>query len=119
MSALFLILAFSFNSGANILLKLAAEKGLRLQGFNPVVLARENFLILAALVSFGLNFIFYFLALRNISLSVAYPVMNVMSIIIIYAFAVWYFHERLTAWQTIGYGFLLVGLVMIFYFGKR
>jgi len=119
MSVVFLILAFCFNSGANILLKLAAGRGFQWHGLGFFEILSRNVFIIAALVSFGLNLIFYFLALERIALSIAYPIMNVMSIVIIFGFAIWYFHDSITLWQAIGYALMVTGMVMVFYFSPK
>jgi len=119
MGIIYLILAFSLNSLANVLLKLAATKGFHWQGLGLLGLVRENILVIAALASFGLNLLFYFLALERVALSVAYPIMNVMSIVIVFAFAVWYFHDSLSLWQVVGYTFMVSGMVMVFYFAPK
>ncbi len=116
MPFLYLLLAFTLNGAANVLLKISANRGLDLSVWSPFTLISKNYLFLLGLVIFAANVIFYFLALRSIPISIAYPVMVVMSFLIINAYAVWGLGEVITAGQIAGYLLLVLGLVMIFYF---
>lgn len=116
MPFLYLLLAFTLNGVANVILKLSATRGLDLSVWSPLALASKNYLFLLGLVIFAANVIFYFLALRSIPISLAYPVMVVMSFLIINAYAVWGLGEVITPGQLAGYLLLVLGLLMIFYF---
>lgn len=116
MPIIYLLLAFTFNGVANIILKVAANRGLNLSSHHPVDLISRHSLLLLGLVIFATNVIFYFLALRSIPISIAYPVMVVASFLIINAYAVWGLGEVITPGQIVGYLLLVLGLVMIFYF---
>jgi multidrug transporter EmrE-like cation transporter len=118
MSFIYLITAFSFNAIANILLKVQARAGLKFEGFNLVTL-KNNWLFLLGLFLFATNVIFYFLALRNIPISVAYPVMMVMSFLIINGYAYFFLSEKITPGQIVGYLFVIIGIIMIFSFAKK
>lgn len=119
MSIVYLVAAFTLNSLANILMKISAKSGFKWQGLGIFDIVFQNKFILLALICFGLNFIFYFLALEKIALSVAYPVMNVMSIVIIFGFAVWYFHDSINLVQGIGYALMILGMVLVFAFSGK
>ena len=73
MDYLYLILAFTLNAVANILLKIGSEFGVKI----------TNYYLFAGIALFAINIIFYFLALKNLALSTAYPIMIVMSFLII------------------------------------
>lgn len=118
MSIIYLTVAFLLNSIANILLKFAAKQGLVLSGFSVKTIA-DNIPLLLGFTFFAMNVIFYFLALRSVPVSVAYPVMVVMSLTIISTFSFVYFHEHINITQMVGYGFLLLGLVLIFFFSSN
>jgi multidrug transporter EmrE-like cation transporter len=96
----YLAAAFSLNAIANILLKIGASGGRYL----PVV---------AGLVAFAANAWFYYLALRFLPLSVAYPVMVVMSFVIINTYAYYRLHESITGAQWLGYLLILTGLSLV------
>ncbi len=112
MAYLFLALAFTLNSVANILLKLGAIRGLSLSG-GPLALIEANWQFLLGLSIFALNVIFYFLALRALPLSVAYPVMVVMGFLIVNSYALFALHEPITVGQYIGYVLIVIGLTLV------
>jgi len=108
----YLILAFTLNSTANILLKLGANRGLSLSG-NLLALIQANWQFLLGLAIFATNVIFYFLALRALPLSVAYPVMVVMGFLIVNSYALLMLHEPITTGQFIGYFLIVIGLTLV------
>lgn len=112
MAYLYLALALSLNSIANILLKLGAERGLSLSG-GLLAMAEANWQVLLGLSIFALNVIFYFLALRALPLSIAYPVMVAMSFLIVNSYALIALHEPVTAGQYIGYLLIVIGLTLV------
>jgi len=115
MNIVYLAIAFTLNSVANILLKLSARGG---EGEGIVSLARNPFFISGAAL-FALNIVFYYLALRTLPLSVAYPVMVAMSFIIVNGYALFGFGERITALQLAGYALVIIGIIMVFFLGER
>lgn len=118
-SFIYLIIAFSLNSIANILLKLKARQGgFELADLNLLGLISHNFLFLAGIFLFAVNVVFYFLALRAIPLSTAYPVMTVMSFLIINSYAYFFIGEEIGMMQIVGYLFIIMGIIFIFYFSK-
>ena len=112
MAYLYLALAFTLNSIANILLKLGAIQGLSLSG-NLIAIVQANWQFLLGLAIFATNVIFYFLALRALPLSVAYPVMVVMGFLIVNSYALFALHEPITTWQHIGYLLIVIGLTLV------
>ena len=118
MNLIFLALAFTFNAAANVLLKIGAQHGFQTHG-NLLEMLRGNSASIAGLLLFALNVVFYFLALRSVPLSVAYPIMTIMSFIIINSVAYFYLNENINSGQLAGYGFLVVGLFCIFYFSDK
>lgn len=113
MSYLFLILAFSFNALANILLKVGSRSGFVLEPATPAALLMNNWLFIAGCGVFAVNVLFYFLALRSFPISVAYPVMVVMSFIIINGYALTMLGETITMLQLVGYALIIVGLLLV------
>ena len=118
MPIFYLTLAFILNATANILLKLGAKKGLALHGISLATIT-DNYLFILGIILFGMNAIFYFLALSTLSLSIAYPIMVGMSLIIINIFAIINLHEQITIPQIFGYVLLIVGTVIIFSFSAN
>lgn len=116
---LYLIIAFSLNSIANILLKLKAKQGgFELSDLSFWSLISNNFLFLAGIFLFAVNVVFYFLALRSVPLSTAYPVMTIMSFLIINSYAYFFIGEEIGIMQIVGYLFIIIGIIFIFYFSK-
>lgn len=103
MAYLWLTLAFGLNAFANILLKLGANKGLVL----------GNWQLLGGLFFFAINVVFYFLALRALPLSVAYPIMVAMSFLLINGYAFLTLGEPVTPLQIVGYVLIIGGLVLV------
>ncbi len=112
MAYLYLALAFTLNSIANILLKLGAERVLSFSG-GLFAIIQANWQVLLGLTIFATNIIFYFLALRALPLSVAYPVMVVMGFLIVNSYALIMLHEPITVGQYIGYVLIIVGLTLV------
>ena len=112
MAYIYLALAFTLNSVANILLKLGATRGLSFSG-GILAIAGSNWQFLLGLAIFASNIIFYFLALRALPLSVAYPVMVVMGFLIVNGYALLVLHEPIVIWQYIGYLLIVTGLILV------
>jgi len=118
MTYLFLILALLLNSLAHIVLKLGALGGLWLNSLNPIQLIINNYLAVLSASFFGVSFFFYFLALRTVPLSVAFPVVIVASVLIINSFAYFYLRETISLWQALGYLLIVAGILLVFFTGK-
>lgn len=113
-SYLFLIIALSLNAAANILIKISADKGFKPSGATSLLnYIIHNSMFLLGLIFFGLNVIFYYLALRSVPLVSAYPIMVGMSFLIISFFSFWYLHERITLTHIISSLFILIGIIGI------
>ncbi len=109
MDYLYLILAFTLNAVANILLKIGSEFGVKI----------TNYYLFAGIALFAINIIFYFLALKNLALSTAYPIMIVMSFLIINSYAYFGFHEKISLFQIIGYILIITGLILVIKFNEN
>lgn len=112
MAYVYLASAFLLNALGNIFLKLGAGKGMVFTG-NPAFFLANNWLFVAGLLFFGLNAVFYFLALRSLPISTAYPIMVVMSFILINSYALTVLGEHLAPLQVAGYALLVLGLLLI------
>lgn len=114
MAYVYLVCAFTLNAIANILLKLGAERGLSTSLSDGVLaLFVANWQFLLGLFIFAANVIFYFLALRALPLSIAYPVMVAMSFLIINGYAFMALGEHVTSLQLVGYVAIVGGLVLV------
>ncbi len=118
MHYLFLILAFTLNATANILLKVGSSKGLLLTGAPLGELIAHNAQTLLGITLFGLNAVFYFLALRDIPLSVGYPIMVVATLLIVNAYAAIALREHISAPQLVGYALIIAGIALVFLFKR-
>jgi multidrug transporter EmrE-like cation transporter len=114
MSYIFLLLAFLLNSAANILLKSGSSNGLKLDSFSPFYLIQNNSYLIFGFICFALNALFYFLALKNIPLSLGYPIMVTMSLIIIGLYSFLILGENFSYMQAIGYAIIITGVVVTF-----
>ncbi len=112
MAYFFLSAAFILNAAANILLKIGATRGLSMSG-SLLTLVTSNWQALLGLTLFASNVLFYFLALRALPLSVAYPVMVAMSFFLINGFALLFLHEQSSFLQIAGYVCILMGIILV------
>ena len=62
---------------------------------------------------FALNVVLYFLALRNLPISLAYPVMVVGGFLIINTYAVVYLKEEIVSIQILGYLCIVAGILLV------
>jgi multidrug transporter EmrE-like cation transporter len=112
MAYIFLIVAFSLNALANILLKQGALRGLDLaHGLLPAILG--NWQLIAGAAIFALNILFYFLALRTLPLSFAYPVMVAMGFLIVNGYAIFGLGETIVLREIVGFVLIVIGLMLV------
>jgi len=114
---LYLALAFTLNAGANILLKISSVKGIVLSKPLPEALV-ANWQFIAGVALFAVNVLFYFLALRALPLSIAYPIMVAMSFLLINGYAFVALGENIAPFQIAGYILIIVGLVLVIRFAQ-
>lgn len=113
MAYFFLFGAFVLNSLANLLLKLGAQKGFVLTSFRPLFLLTNNWQFILGCLFFIANVPLYFLSLKYLPLSVAYPIMVIMSFILVNILAVVFLHEVVNLVQFCGYVLLIGGLLLV------
>ena len=111
MAIIYLIGAFVMNASANVLLKIAASKGVVLSGGFSHILW-ENRFIFISLCLFGLNLVLYFLALRLVPISVAYPIMIGMTFVITVSVSL-FLGEHISALHWTGLALILAGLLIV------
>ncbi len=105
--------AFLCNAFANIFLKIGSQHGLDLSTWNPFLFISKNPAFVVGIVLFACNALLYFLALRTLPLSVAYPVMVAMSFIIVGSYAIFGIGEQVSLIQIIGYALILAGIALV------
>lgn len=118
MKSSYYILAFAIvsNALANILIKTGINRagGLRLTQLSDIV---HNFLlnwvIWLGIVFFGLTLLAYANVLSNLNLSVAYPIMTSLGLVIVTLVSVLFLHERLLMMQIAGILFIILGVWMV------
>ena len=111
MGYLFLGLALTLNASANILLKIGSANLPKKFDLMAIIF---NIPLVTGLFLFGLNIVFYSLALAKINLSIAYSVMTVGGIVIITLVSCFYLNETINVKQIIGIFLLLLGLFFVF-----
>lgn len=113
MGYLFLALALILNAVANVLLKIGAG---RLGDFGApgfAVRLATNYHLLAGLVLFALNVVFYAAALTRLNLSVAYPVMTAGGVLIVVSLSFFLLKEPLAPAQMLGLLLLVAGILLV------
>jgi len=95
-----LFLALFLNAFSNIAVKIAAIKSAKL-------------FILAGLLGFGIQFLFYAFALKKINLSIAYPIMVGSGFVIISLFSYFYLKEHMNIYDFVGMVLIFVGVLLI------
>jgi multidrug transporter EmrE-like cation transporter len=113
MGYLFLALALILNACANILLKIGAGHLGRLDAPDLIGRLVTNYHLMAGLVLFALNVVFYIAALSRLNLSVAYPVMTAGGILIVVTVSALYLREPITTTQMLGFLFLVLGIGLV------
>jgi multidrug transporter EmrE-like cation transporter len=99
---IYLALAFSLNSFGNILLKIGAEKN-------------NYFYLGIGFVMFAMNAAFYFLALKSIPISLAYPIMISFSLMLIASYAFVFLGEQFSYYHLIGYSLIILGVIVTYW----
>ena len=113
---LFLLTALVCNAAANVLIKYAMVRGEPLPAGSSLVsrlLGVISPLFVLGVVLFGLNLMFYSMALRSFRISVAYPVMVSGGYCLILIAGWFLFHERLNLVQYGGIALILSGIWLV------
>lgn len=118
MAYIYLIISFVLNGIANLMLRFSAlnEPSLKLKDFSLQYIMQfiaEHKWLLIGLSIFAANVIFYMLSLRSLPVSIAYPVMVAMSLLIVATGAHVVFKETITNTQIIGFVFLIIAVYLL------
>ncbi len=114
-ATLALIFALVANATANVLIRWGM-KDLELSLAQPVATLKSILLngrVMAGIVLFALNVLAYAYALSKIRLSVAYPVMTSMGLIIVMVLSWQLMGERITPLQIGGTALIIGGVVLV------
>jgi len=110
-----LVFALLANATANVLIRWGM-KDLQLSLGQPAQVARAilfNGRVMAGIVLFACNVLAYAYALSRIRLSVAYPVMTSLGLVIVMVLSFVLMGERITPLQVVGTALILGGVVLV------
>jgi multidrug transporter EmrE-like cation transporter len=113
MTYFYLVVAMVLNALANMLLKQGAAHFGGLGEPHLVQRVLHNPPLLAGLLLFALNVVFYLAALYRLNLSVAYPVMVAGGLVIVTLGSAVWLRETVTVLQWGGIGLLTLGIVLV------
>ena len=113
MGYLFLVVALMLNAAANVLLKIGATRlgGIDEPGFFGRLVS--DYYLLAGLLLFALNVVFYIAALTRLNLSTAYPIMVAGGVLIVVSISVFALREAMTPLQMLGLALLVLGIALV------
>ena len=118
--AVSLVVALVLNATANLMIR-AGAKAIQAQhpgdAAVPILASMKaavvNPWIIGGVMCFGLNLAAYKYALTKFPVSWAYPIMVGAGYAIIVCVAAVWFSERLSVWQMVGVGVILVGVCIV------
>lgn len=108
-------IALVLNATANVALKLGSTQFAAWHDVGVVRAVLGNYALMAGVVLFACNVVFYALALSRIPLSVGYPIMVGGALIIVVLISVLYLRESVTLVQMLGLCLLVAGMVLVSY----
>ena len=114
-ATLALVFALLANATANVLIRWGM-KDLQLSLADPVATARGILLngrVMAGIVLFALNVLAYAFALSKLRLSIAYPVMTSVGLVIVMVLSFALLGEKITGLQMVGTALILGGVVLV------
>ena len=114
-ASLALVFALIANAAANVLIRWGMKDQI-LSPAQPALLVRGILLngrVMAGIVLFALNVLAYAFALSRIRLSVAYPVMTSLGLVIVMVLSYVLMGERITTVQIVGAGLILAGVLLV------
>jgi len=109
-----LALAIIFNAMANILIKVGMNKVGETEGI--LELAKKAVVqpqLIAGIVSFIMAFVSYSYILTKLNLSIAYPIMVSMGLVIVVTVSYLFLHESISIVQIFGFVLIITGVWMV------
>lgn len=113
MAYVLLVTALLLNASANTLLKIGASHFNDATGAGLLERLLGNHALWLGLLLFAINAACYVVALGQLKLSVAYPVMAAGSLVVVALSSVLWLGETLTTLQWAGIALLLLGIVLV------
>ena len=113
MNYLYLLSAVVLNSGANIAVKLHANRNLSLSKISVKTLVSQYWIFFLAIGFFGISLILYSQALRSLKLSVAYQFMAAASFLLVNLLSFLFLGDKITLMQLSGYLLLIIGIILV------
>ncbi|MCP4602253.1 MAG: EamA family transporter [Proteobacteria bacterium] len=111
---IFLVIAIVFNGTANILMKAGMQNAPDVQDATAVI---KHYLtswpLIIGIVLFGLNVIAWTQALSKLPLSMAYPIMLSMSLLVVVSGSMIFFRETISWWQCLGFALIICGVICV------
>ena len=111
-----LILAILFNAGANIMMKWSVIDVVQNETQSTMDRLLERFInlpFITGLAFFGVALLFYQKSLENLNLSLAYPLMTSVGLLIVTAWSVFVFKESLALHHMFGIAAITGGIWLL------
>ena len=109
-----LILALTLNAIANILIKSGMMRPDVQGGLLETLKAKWlSIPVISGVICFGLALAAYSITLKNMPLSIAYPIMTTGGLLIIGLVSYFYFKETITLIQMLGFLLLMIGIWLV------
>ena len=112
MGYVLLVVAFTLNAVANVLLK-NGSRAIGEEGGMSISALATNYLLLGGVFLFALNMVAYTVALSRLPLSIAYPIMVAGTLLVVTLFSALYLGESITIVQFTGLILLGVSIILI------
>lgn len=111
LSVIIFVFAIVFNALANILMKVGMSRVGDTNGWKEMVIAaiKQPALFLGVL-SFGLALAAYSFVLTRLNLSVAYPIMISVGLVIVVCVSYFFLNESISILQIVGFGLIILGV---------
>jgi multidrug transporter EmrE-like cation transporter len=110
---LILALAILFNATANVLIKVSMSRISASGGVSVLVAALSQPAFWMGLISFGLALAAYSLVLARLNLSIAYPIMVSMGLVIVVLISGFYLNESISIMQILGFSLIVTGVWLV------
>jgi multidrug transporter EmrE-like cation transporter len=113
MQGYILALAILFNATANVLIKVGMSR-INGSGVASILFAALSQPVFwAGLILFGLALAAYSLALTRLNLSIAYPIMVSMGLVIVVLVSGFYLNESISIIQILGFALIITGVWLV------
>ena len=115
LSVLMIAFTIIFNTIAQLLLKFNTVHIIRINIAESIpFLAKflQPFLLLAVL-TYGISFVCYSIALKGILLNKAFPIVNSLTYILVYILAAAFFHENINYKNIFGLSMIIIGIFLV------